>query len=701
MIDTDQDPPPPVDETLSTEVWQLEAQLPQLRAGDQHDLAAALGERLLEIREATLGPAHVKTLEALESLAESYFQISRYERACALFERALLAREADAATTPIALGHILAQLAKVVRVMGDLDRSEALYRRALSVYKEAPERAFVGVAAAFHGLSSLCDSRGQLDEAEAMCRAALEMREKIFGENGLQVAESLNSLAILLRKKGDLAEAERMYLRANTIHEIKKGYNHPGVVPTLINLGILYLEKKEHAKAGKVLTRALSILETRGGPADALMASVLDALSSHHEAAGDAARSLELARRSLAICEELYGPVHVNVAGALNNLGVKLVAAEETREEAEALFCRALEIGGENPTETTFGSTLINLAMMRLAKEDFDSAEALATRAHTMAREHLGPDHLDTAQALFTLSLIAEQRGNIERALELMLGAFTIRAKAPMLDQSIDDMTRMGALMLAADEPAEAVKSLKDALSLAEKSRGKDHPSTARLMFLLGKAALAQKHWKRVIFCVDSARKIEEKAKGRTHTDLVELFQLSADADLALGKFAAAEVAYRRIGEIDKANYPAESEWQAIPLALLGEVATKRKAFDKAAELFEQALAISERVFGKDSFQLLTLLDKVGEAQFQAGATARTEELSLRLLAMLERELPPDDSRLLPSLRRLATVYMKTKHERTAELVKRSMVCLETLIRETQAETAQINADLARRKGQS
>lgn len=699
MIDSDQDSLLPVDETLSTEAWQLEAQLPRLRESDQHDLAAALGERLLEIREATLGAAHAKTLAMVDALAESYFQLSRYDRAEALLDRSL--REREAVAHPVALGHVLSQLAKVARVTGALERAEALYRRALAMYNTAPEPDFVGVAAAFHGLSSVFDKRGQFGEAEAMCRTALEIREKVFGKYGLQVAESLNSLAILHRRKGEFDEAERLYLHANTIHELKQGYNHPGVISTLINLGILYLEKKEHAKAGKVLTRALSLLEARGGPADALMASVLDALATYYEMAGDAARSLESARRSLAICEELHGPAHANVARALNNLGTKLAAAEETREEAEALFRRALDIVGDTPFAGDFGSMLLNLATMRLAKEDFDGAEALATRAHIMARESAGPEHLDTAQALFTLSQIAEQRGDIDRALELMLGAFTIRSKVPVLDQSIEDMTRMGVLMLAAKEPEEASKSLKDALNLAERSRGKDHPSVARLMFLLGKAAIAQKHWKRALFCFDSARKIDEKGKGRTHQDLVELFQLSAEADLALGKLAAAEAAYRRIGEIYKANYPADSEWQGILPALLGEVAMKRKAFGKAAELFEQALAIAESVFGKDSFQSVVLLDKVSEAQLQNGALARTEELSKRLLAIFERELPPEDSRLLPSLRRLATVYMQTKDERAVEMVKRTMVCFETLTRETQEEAAQIKADLARRKGQS
>lgn len=701
MTAPDQAPLAPPDDALPNEAWQLEAQLPQLRASGQHVLAAALGERLLELREAELGATHPKTLEALGALAESYYQISQYDRAEALLERLLDGLDEAESPDPAELGHALSQLAKVSRALGLIDRSEQLYQRAVAFYNKAPERHFIGLAAAFHGLSSIFEHRGQLAEAEAMCRAGLTIRENALGKEALSVAESVNSLAIVHRRKREFDEAERLYRRAITIHEIQQGSDHPGVVSTLVNLGILHSEKGEHEKAGPVLARAAALLEARSGPVDSLMASVLDALGSHYEVTGDAARAIDAARRALSIREELLAPSHPSVAVALNNLGTKLFASEDTRDEAEALFRRAVKVVGNTPLAASFGTTLLNLAVICATREDLGEAEALATRALTLARAGGGPDAADAADALASLSRIAEQRDDLGRAAELMIEAFIIRAQRPQLDQTISDLTRIGTLLLATNKLEEASKFLHGALSRAAGSRGKDHPSVAHLTFLTGKLALAQKQWKQALFCFDRALALDEKAKGRMHEDLVEILRLIADADLELGKLGAAEAAYKRIGEIYAKSQPRGSEVQGVVPALLGDVAMKRKAFARAADLFEEALAIAEGVFGKDSLRLRVLLDKAAEAHLKNENLPRTEELSRRLLVILERHVAPDHSALLPTVGRLATVYLKTGDARAEEMIKRTTGLLKSATEDAKAELRQNKADRTLRKGLS
>jgi hypothetical protein len=68
---------------------------------------------------------------------------------------------------------------------------------------------------------------------------------------------------------------------------------------------------------------------------------------------------------------------------------------------------------------------------------------------------------------------------------------------------------------------------------------------------------------------------------------------------------------------------------------------------------------------------------------------------------MYERVLGPDHPALLPPLRRLATVYLKTGDDRAEEMVKRALGLVEAGTREMNAETKRLNADRARRKGQS
>jgi tetratricopeptide (TPR) repeat protein len=696
---TDQAPLASPDAAPPSEAWQLEAQLPQLRASGQHVLAAALGERLVELREAGLGASHPQTLEALGALAESYYQISQYDRAEALLERLLDALDEAESPDPAELGHALSQLAKVSRALGLLGRSEQLYQRAIAIYDKAPDGHLIGRAAAFEGLSSIFEHRGQLVEAEAMCRAGLTIREDALGKEALLVAESVTSLAVVHRRKREYDEAERLYRRAIAIHEAQQGPDHPGVVSTLVNLGILHGEKGEHEKAGQVLARAAALLEARSGPADSLLASVLAALSAHHDVTGDAARAIDAARRALSIREELLAPSHPDVAVALNNLGTKLFADEATRDEAEALFRRAIKAVGDTPLAASFGATLLNLAVLCAAREDVGEAETLATRALTLARASGGPDDAAAANALVALARIAEQRDDLARAAMLMIEAYIIRAKRPQPDQTISDLTRIGTLLLATDKLEEASKFLERALALATGSRGKNHPSVAHLMYLSGKLALAQKQWKQALFCLDRALAIDEKAKGRMHEELVEILRLVAQADLELGKLGAAEAAYKRIGEIYAKSQPSGSEVQGIAPSLLGDVAMKRKAFARAADLFEEALTIAEAAFGKDSLRLRVMLDKAAEAHLKNEDLPRTEELSRRLLVILERHVAPDHSALLPSIGRLATVYVKTGDARAEEMIKRTTALLKSATQE--AETRQSEADRARRKGQS
>jgi tetratricopeptide (TPR) repeat protein len=685
-----------------TEAWQIEAQLPALRADEHHDLAAALAERLLELREAALGPAHPDTLQVVDALAEDCFQSGRYDRAAALLERLIAAREAADPADPVALGAVLAQLAKVRRRAGDLDAAYALYQRAMDVYGGATRSglALPGVATTCHGFASLLLDRGELPEAEKVCRAALDLREKMYPPDAPQIAETVNLLAVILRHAGDLDGAEALYLRALAVREQKQGKDHPEHAITLINLGRLYTQNGKHDKAAPILARAAALIESRDGAPDELAAGLLDAQSHHWKATGEGARALDAARRVLALREQLLGPTHPDVAAAQNHLAALLADDRATRPEAEALLRRALAALAET-SSATLVPTLLNLGHLRLWAGDTAEAEVLAQRAHDVARARSGAQHEDVATALHLLSMIAEERDDHDRALELMLGTLQIHNKKPTVDQAVEDFTRIGELFLAADMPDQAAKFLKDALGIAARARGQEHPTVGHLIYLAAKVATAQEQPKLALHCLDTALPILEKAKGRTHPGLLPVLDLLADANAALSKYGAAEKAIARIAEIYAATHPPESEHQALAPIMLGDVAMKRKDPALALAHYERALSIVEPVFGAESLRLQVILDKAGEAALAAGALPRAEELSRRLLTMYEAVVDPDDTSLLPPVRRVADVYLRSKDPRAVEWVQRSLTLLEALTKETQAEAGRLNAELARRKGQS
>ena len=256
---------------------------------------------------------------------------------------------------------------------------------------------------------------------------------------------------------------------------------------------------------------------------------------------------------------------------------------------------------------------------------------------------------------------IADRRDDPHRALELRLEELRIRSQGPNLERGIADMTRLGSRMLDVEEPAAAEKCFKEALDLAAGAHGEAHPSVGRLLVLAGKSALAQEQAERALHYLTTAAPILENALGRTHVDLGEVFNAIADANLALGELGAAEEGYRRMGRIYAAHHPPESERHAVVLALLGRVAMKQKNHARAADLFEQALAIAERAFGANDMRLKEPLGDAAEAQAAAGVLPRAEVLSRRLLEMCEAALGPGHPALLPAVWSLASVYLRAE----------------------------------------
>src|SRR5258708_3311038 len=84
----------------AAEVWQIEGQIPGLRESGQHALAAALGERLLELREGALGASHDQTLEAAFALADTYYTLAQQDRAAPLLDPAPPPPQAAAQAAP-------------------------------------------------------------------------------------------------------------------------------------------------------------------------------------------------------------------------------------------------------------------------------------------------------------------------------------------------------------------------------------------------------------------------------------------------------------------------------------------------------------------------------------------------------------------------------------------------------------------------
>lgn len=149
------------------------------------------------------------------------------------------------------------------------------------------------------------------------------------------------------------------------------------------------------------------------------------------EMKGDHAGALEQQLEALRIKEELHDSA--GLARSYNNIGMLQLSTNDTAE-AEASFHRAIAINAHAPDSTSWHRSLMNLAVIDIDRERFDSAlmklrRSLEVRPQrlygrseaaiwsNMALAHEGLGQVDSARTLYEAALTIARQNDDERAL--------------------------------------------------------------------------------------------------------------------------------------------------------------------------------------------------------------------------------------------------------------------------------------------
>ena len=101
-------------------------------AQNQPEKAEPLYQRLLILRETTLGPDHLEVAACLDNLAEVYEAQGQYTRAEPFYQRALSIREKALRPTHPGIAASLHNLAGLYEAQGQYSQAEPLYQRGLN-----------------------------------------------------------------------------------------------------------------------------------------------------------------------------------------------------------------------------------------------------------------------------------------------------------------------------------------------------------------------------------------------------------------------------------------------------------------------------------------------------------------------------------------------------------------------------------------
>ncbi|TKD03831.1 tetratricopeptide repeat protein [Polyangium fumosum] len=340
---------------------------------------------------------------------------------------------------------------------------------------------------------------------------------------------------------------------------------------------------------------------------------------------------------------------------------------------------------------------LSDLARLLRHAGELDKAHRAATKALAIRRKILGEEHLEVASSFALLADIELERGDLDGAADAALTAFKIRGEH-LTTHAADvyaDTLRIGDVFVAMKDYEEARKSYRLAVDITDRALDGDPRKMGEALLRYGRAALAEEKPEHAERPLEGALEMLEKASGPKDLSLIVVLDELGKAYLALDDCDAAEATFERMRDVYAAHYPPESTHCVVATVHLAEVATKRGAHARAAALYEEALAIAEKEFGKESLRLQVVLDRAAEARLAEGNLPRAKELSTWLLRLLEPHLAgPDDPVLLPTVRRLVDIALREKAA-GAEGIDVAEVerLLGWTLRLMEAATAKLNAE--------
>lgn len=598
------DPDLRVRDVLDSAARQLDEALgahPEVRAQLYHTLsltytaiglfgpAVRMSRQGLSVLEDQFGaddPRVIPLLVSLAQAAESYGDFHEAERCLARAER-LFAASVD--PSPGERADLRRRAASIARSKGRPDLAEPILREAIALRRADAPADLPGFAGDYHVLATILDDLHRPNDAIAAARDAVDVYRRIGQPESPAALAATGVLAQMLKRNGAFDEAERLHRRLLELGRARLGPDHPGVSATLNNLAEILVAVGRVAEAREMLEESIRIGEKAFGPGHADLNPILSTLATLDAQLGEAERAEAGFRRALDVARAGRPPGHPDVTQRLQDLAFYLLALRRL-DEAEALLTERAALlrehrAGEPLSE---GEALADLAVAQHWRQRLEAAEATARRACELYDRSLAADHPGRGYPRIILARVLRDRGQWHAAVlayrecvallsarpselgervpsvRMELSFALERAGSPheaetecraALDALCDAfgeehpdvpaaMTRLAALLLETERPAEADGLLADALALGAARGPAPDGSTlgylARARSALGQHAAAISIARELVHSTQSAPQAAQDIALLTQLNLARVLAAAGELDQACAALAAA-----------------------------------------------------------------------------------------------------------------------------------------------------------------
>jgi tetratricopeptide (TPR) repeat protein len=227
----------------------------------------------------------------------------------------------------------------------------------------------------------------------------------------------------------------------------------------------------------------------------------------------------------------------------------------------------------------------------------------------------------------------------------------------------------------------EAIPIAQEALELAERVVGPDHPDTSAVVFLLAELYRSTGDYAKAEPLFQRALKIDEKALGPDHPQTATILNNLAELYHSTGDYAKAEPLFQRALQIDEKALGPDHLGTATDLNNLALLYYSLGDYAKAEPLYQRALKINEKALGPDHPDTAQVLNNLANLYRSMGDYAKAEPLFQRALKIDEKTFGPDHPNTATDLQSLALLYYSLGNYAKAEpLLKRALDICETAL---------------------
>ena len=215
-----------------------------------------------------LQEAFGETLEladSLNTLAEIYRPIARYQEAEELLERAIAIRTKNLGRNHPDIVRDLNNLARIYKPQGKHDDAELLYVEALKIRKGHLGDRHPDTVTSLNNLAELYESMKLYKSAKSLYLKSLKIRKKQLGDRHPDTVTSLDNLVGLYYEMGRYESAKPLCLESLKIRKEQLGDRHLDTAENLSALALLYYNTYQNQKALPLIQEAIPIyIQTLG-----------------------------------------------------------------------------------------------------------------------------------------------------------------------------------------------------------------------------------------------------------------------------------------------------------------------------------------------------------------------------------------------------------------------------------------------------